>query len=326
MKTLTRRFFVPVLAATLMLGTAGAHAAVGGIQDDGGFFSAYAKANATGTIHEVANRLHKDILVQTYAEVPQAMKDNVLQPGKSASSQAFAQWAEQIARTQQVNGVLILLVKQPARLQVVVGSETARQAFTLTDRERLVQIMLEKLRARKNDEALTDGVNFIASTMTSHRGGAPIPASPRTEVAQPGAPSWLPTIGILLLIVLGFNLIRGLFRAMSGGGAPAGGIGQPYGYGGGGGGFFQNVLSSMFGAAAGVWMYDQFFGAHSSAATTDPQSMDPRIQDDGFAGTDTDYTSSGGDFGGDSGGSFGGDSGGDFGGGGGDFGGGGGDF
>ena len=122
---------------------------------------------------------------------------------------------------------------------------------------------------------------------------------------------------------MGFSIVRSLFRALSGGGgAPVGGMGQPYGYGGGGGGgFLQNMMGSMFGAAAGMWMYDQFFGSHSSAATFNPQSMDSQSQDGGFSGTDTDYTSSGGDFGGDSGSSFGGDSGG-----GGDFGGGGGDF
>jgi len=331
MKTLTRRFFLPTLAATLLLGTAGVRAAVGGIQDDGAFFSDFAKVNATGTINEVSSRLHKDIVVQTFATVPDDVKQTVLQADKSAPNRGFTQWAEQLARSKKVNGVLILLVKQPAHLQVVVGTETQRVAFTLHDRETLVQRMIEQLKHKKNDDALIDGVNFISTTMKAHHNGAAAPISSRMHTTTQGGSSWLPTIGIVLLIWVGFSVIRGLFRSLSGGGgAPVGGMGgmgQPYG-GGGGGGFFQNMMGSMFGAAAGMWMYDNFFGSHSSASTFGTQPPDSLNNDAGFSGTDTDYSSSGGSFNDDSGSSFGGgDSGGsDFGGGGGDFGGGGGDF
>lgn len=319
MKTLTRRFFLPALAATLLLGTAGARAA-GGIQDDGAFFSEFAKVNATGTINDVSARLHKDIAVQTFAAVPEDMKATVIHPDKAATNRGFSQWAEQLARTKKVNGVFILLVKQPAHLQVVVGTDTQRQAFTLTDRVTLIQRMLEQLRNKKNDDALIDAVNFISTTMSAHRNGAagPVSSKARSFQKEGGSSSWLPTIGIVLLIWVGFSLIRGLFRSMSGGGGGVGGgMGQP-GYGG-GGGFFQNVMGSMFGAAAGMWMYDNFFGSHSSASSLGSDPTDTSHSDAGFSGTDTDYTSSGGSFGDDSGGGF--DGGGDSGGG--DFGGGG---
>ncbi|MHB1077796.1 MAG: hypothetical protein ACYC67_00240 [Prosthecobacter sp.] len=319
MNTLTRRLFLPALAATLLLGTAGARAAAGGIQDDGAFFSEFAKVNATGTINDVSTRLHKDIAVQTFATVPEDMKATVIHQDKAATNRGFSQWAEQLARAKKVNGVFILLVKQPAHLQVVVGTDTQRQAFTLTDRVTLIQRMLEQLRNKKNDDALIDAVNFISTTMSAHRNGAAAPVSSKARALQKeGGSSWLPTIGIVLLIWVGFSLIRGLFRSMSGGGGGVGGgMGQP-GYGG-GGGFFQNMMGSMFGAAAGMWMYDNFFGSHSSASTFGSDPTDTSHSDGGFSGTDTDYTSSGGSFGDDSGGGF--DGGGDSGGG--DFGGGG---
>jgi hypothetical protein len=312
MKTLTRRLFLPALAATLLLGTAGAHAA-GGIQDDGAFFSEFAKVNAMGIINDVATRLHKDIAVQTFATVPDEVKSTVLTSDKTAANRGFSQWAEQLTRSKKVNGVFILLVKQPAHLQVVVGTDTQRQAFTLTDRETLVKHMLGQLHQRKSDDALIDAVNFISTTMKAHRGGSASPLALKTQ----GASSWLPTIGIVLLIWVGFSLVRGLFRAMSGGGgASAGGMGQPsYG----GGGFMQNMMGSMFGAAAGMWMYDQFFSSHSSASSFGGDHTDTSpTNDGGYTGTDTDYTSSGGSFGDDSGGGFGGgdSGGGDFGGGG----------
>lgn len=320
MNTLSRHLFLPALAVTLLLGTAGARAAAGGIQDDGAFFSEFAEVNATGTIKEVATKLHKDIAVQTFATVPEDMKATVLTTDKAAANRGFSQWAEQLARSKKVNGVFIMLVKQPAHLQVVVGTDTQRQAFTLTDRATLVQRMLTQLRQQKNDDALIDAVNFISTTMTAHRSGAAAPFSSTKAHAtqQSGGTSWLTVILIVVAIWVGFSLIRGLFRAMSGGGAAgAGGMGQPsYG----GGGFLQNMMGSMFGAAAGMWMYDQFFSSHSSASTfSDHHSGINQNDGGGYTGTDTDYTSSGGDFGSDSGGGF--DSGGDSGGG--DFGGGG---
>lgn len=314
MKPLTRRLFLPALAATLLLGTAGARAA-GGIQDDGAFFSEFARVNATGTINDVSTRLHKDITVQTFASVPEDIKSTVLQSDKAATNRGFTQWAEQLARSKKVNGVFIMLVKEPAHLQVVVGTDTQRQAFTLSDRATLVQRMLGQLKQKKNDDALIDAVNFISTTMNSHRGGVATSFGSKTHAAQQGGSSWLSVIVIVVLIWLGFSLIRGLFRAMSGGGGGVNNMGQPNGGVGGGGGFLQNMMGSMFGAAAGMWMYDHFMGSHSyGAPPVDPANTDGS----GFTGTDTDYTSSGGSFGDDSGGGFGGgdSGGGDFGGGG----------
>jgi uncharacterized protein len=74
----------------------------------------------------------------------------------------------------------------------------------------------------------------------------------------------------------------------------------------------------MFGAAAGMWLYNSFFGGHSSANAADfGSSTGP---------PDTDFSGTGGDFDSGSGGDFDSGGGGDFGGGdfgGGDFGGGG---
>lgn len=79
----------------------------------------------------------------------------------------------------------------------------------------------------------------------------------------------------------------------------------------GGGGMFGSLLGGMFGAAAGMWLYDQFSGNHGNAWGADQDNRNDGST--GFSGQDTDYSGTGGDFGGDSGG---GDSGGDSGGGG----------
>ena len=92
---------------------------------------------------------------------------------------------------------------------------------------------------------------------------------------------------------------------------------------GGGGGFLSSLVGGMFGAAAGMWMYDQFFSNHGSNSAYGSDRNDVSGGDSGFTGQDSDYNSSGGDFGGSDSGSSGGDWGGGGDSGGGDSGGGG---
>jgi uncharacterized protein len=155
------------------------------------------------------------------------------------------------------------------------------------------------------------------------------------RVARTHGSSWSWLVP-LVVVGLGAWLVIGLIRAVfRGGGSPGGmapGMGGGYGYGGsGGGGFLSSLMGGLFGAAAGMWMYDRFFGHDASASSwTDPGRDNTS---DGFQGQDTSFSGSGGDFGDNSGNDSGNSSGGDFGGGSsgdsggwGDSGGGGGDF
>ena len=344
-------FPLPAFLITLVLALASlapARAGTVGITDEAGFFSDAAKADATANIREVQRSLKKDIRIETFAQIPAALRQGVNLQDKAALGRLYNDWAVQQARQQAVNGVYILLVKEPAHLQAVVGNETQKQAFTLGDRDALVQTMLRQLRAKNYDAALREGVAFISSTMRNHAGqqsGAIAPnAGGRSSASSAsGGNSGLSLGGILPLIVFGLiawfaiGFIRSLFgggnRGAYGQGTDA--QGNPMG-GAGGGGFGRSLLGGLFGAAAGMWMYDSFFGssAHGASHTNfdpnaNPMGGPPPLPDASPFGSsvDTDYSSSGGDFGGGSSFSdFGGGGGSDFGGGGGDFGGGGGDF
>jgi uncharacterized protein len=302
------------------------HAQSGTIRDPAGFFSEPAKAEASRHIAELGRRFHKDIVVETFREIPEAMRQGVNLQDKLAVNRLFEQWTVQQARQHKVNGIYVLLTKEPSHLQIVVGNDTQLRAFTLKDREALVSLMLGRLRAHQPDAALLEGVNFVGTTMAAHATvrGQPQPATPAS--AGEGGIPW----GTVLTVVLGLAavwVVIGLFRSMAGGGAGAG-AGTGAGAVTSSGGFFSSLLGGMFGAAAGMWLYDQFSGHHGSAWGAESEvGSDP---EKGFLGEDSDYSSSGGDFdsdydGGDSGGDYGGgDSGGDYGGGdsGGDYGGG----
>jgi len=292
MNPFPRTLHLVTATATLLLGTGVLHAGAGGIHDNGAFFSEQAQAEASRVIADVARVTKKNIVVETFREIPESARNSVELSEKGAANQFFRQWAETQARQQSVNGIYILLVRQPAHLQVVVGNETLKQAFTTGNRETLVGTMLAKLRAKQNDAALIEGVNFVASMLRAH-------SSDTSPAVAESSWAWvLPVlIGVAVLWVV-FGLLRSLF------GGRANPTGTPQGAG--GGGFGRSLLGGLFGAAAGMWMYDQFFGSHGNAAPGSDPNDTAGSGDSGTSGQDTDYTSSGGGFGDDSGGGFGG--------------------
>jgi len=301
----------------LLVGASLVHADAGGIRDNGAFFSAQAKSEALRNIGEIEQRYRKDLVIETFSSIPQDLQPGVDVQDKAAMSRLYEEWAMKQARQQRVNGIYILLVKEPSHLQVLVGNDTQRNAFTLRDRDALLPLMLTKLRSKQNDDALLEGVSFVDATLRSHlpTRGRTLASGRRGEDA--GSSHWIFTALIVGVVVW---LVLRIFRAMAGGGGSAyagapgagGGMMSPAA---GGGGFMSNMLGGMFGAAAGMWIYDQFSGRSSSWGGGDAGNYD----NGGFSGQDSDYSGSGGDFGsGDSGGSnfSGGDSGGsDFGGG-----------
>jgi hypothetical protein len=299
-----------------MLGVASiAHAEVDGIRDNGAFFSARAKTEALGGISDIGKRFRKDLVYETYSAIPQELKQGLDLADKAAMGRFYEEWAVKQAKQQRVNGIYILLVKEPPHLQILVGNDTQRNAFSLKNRDELRSLMLPKLHNKQYDEALLESVNFVSATLREHapaRGRTPVMGH-RTEA--PSSSHWL----IMALLIGGAVwVVLRIVRAVAGGGG-GGYSGTAMAPGGGGGGFMSNMLGGMFGAAAGMWIYDQFSGRSSSwgGGDTGYGGDNGGNGDNGYSGQDSDYSGSGGDFGdNDSGG---GDSGGGDFGGGGDF-------
>ncbi|MEN9573239.1 MAG: hypothetical protein RL514_1094 [Verrucomicrobiota bacterium] len=300
-----------VLTAWLV-GAFVAHAQSGALRDSAVFFSEPAKAEASRQITEIGRRFRKDLVVETFREIPEAVRQGVNLQDKPAVNRLFEQWTVQQAKQLRVNGIYILLTKEPAHLQIVVGNETQNNAFTLKDRDALASLMLGHLRNQKPDAALLDGVNFVAATMASHAAARSRPnstavVSPSAAGKQSESSGWLGTALAVMLGLAVIWLVVGVIRSLSGGGGNS--VGAGAGPASSGGGFFSSLLGGMFGAAAGMWLYDQFSGNHGSAWGSE---SNPSSSEGGFSGRDSDYSSSGSDFSNNSGSgdSGGGDSGG----------------
>jgi uncharacterized membrane protein YgcG len=302
-----------------------ASAATPGVKDNAGFFSETAIRKANEGIRDIERRFHKDLVVETFRAPPDAEADKVRKMDKAERERFFNEWALGRARQEEVNGIYILICKDPAHLELEVGNKTRQEAFTLANRDHLRDMLAERFRAHEYDRGLLDAVDYVKDSIEKnearHGSGraatppvAPGEGAPPVGV-QPGGWSWLLWagligLGVVLVLAVLFRMILGAFNRRAPGygpGAPAGGYGYGpapgygpgpgYGYGG-GGGFFSSLIGSLFGSAAGNWAYDRFFrgdqhqqGGWPSPSGSARESFPEREE------RDTDYSGAGADFG-----------------------------
>jgi uncharacterized protein len=310
-----------------------AASAMAQVRDQAGFFSPGAVEQANKSIGELKQQHKKDLLIETLPAVPDEQKDAFAAKGKE---RFFSDYSAQRAKASGIDGIYILISKDPSYLKVAVGNNTARRAFTTANRDDLARQMLNSFRSRNYDQALSDAVTFVRETISRNNASAPAAApmarssnTPAQSSPSTPAPRRSPGMsGLLFWVILilgGFFVIRMLGRLFSHrtpygpndpqqqGQPPYGGYGQG-GYGGQGGGFGRGILGGLLGGMAGGWMYDQYrhrgqgnmdtSAGGSALPPTDPSSWSDQHDTDFSSSSGGDFSSGGGEFGGggDSGG------------------------
>ncbi len=339
----TKRLTMWTVALAMLIAPAFALAQV---RDDGGFFSPKAVAKANEEIALLKKERGKQLVIETYSTIPAAQRADLDAKGRQ---KFFADWSGQRFAEQRLNGVLVLLTKDPRYIHVKGGTETDIEAFNSADANRLRETMTAGFNAKDFDRGLLDGVAHVRQTMDARATGGPVGATSSTQ--QPGATAApVPTPDIskqneggismvtIVILVVGAFILFSLFRRLFAGrqqyqqpryganqnqpGDPQQqGYGQP-GYGQqGGGGFGRGLGGGLLGGLGGMFLYDQLFrrdnAAHGSDATQQggAGTQDPSNTGGQFSGDDQGQTfsDSGGSWGDSDGGdSGGGDSGGDF--------------
>jgi uncharacterized membrane protein YgcG len=269
-------------------------AAAPAIEDDGGFFSKSALAEGNRIVEQIyeQTRPHKDVVVETFGSLPSGV----------ASAEELA---KRIFRDREVDGLVIVAVKEPGSLRVAVGRQTETR-FTPSGRDHLAEIMLGDFRKKNFDQGLLAGLGFARQKLIE---AFPVVGDGSARRAVPVEVSrGLPTWTWALLIFGGVWVILALFRAGSQTPSQGAGYSSPGGYGTGSyGGWGRSILGGMFGAMAGEWLYDRFARGGGEAYGAREEWTD---RGDSGGGSDD------GQVGGMGGGDFGDRDGGDFGGGG----------
>src|SRR5690349_8791042 len=99
-----------LIVATLLLVAPMAVAQSSGVRDDAKFFSADAVQQAEATIGQIRKDFGKDLLVETFAAIPDSQKGAYDPAQKDAF---FSSWASERARAAGVNGVYVLICRDP---------------------------------------------------------------------------------------------------------------------------------------------------------------------------------------------------------------------
>lgn len=316
------------------------------VRDDGGVFTSEGIKKAEESFKGTTFRSVTELTIVTYPDVPGAKKADfdAAKNDPAAKARFFANWAKEVAKSERDRGVFVLICMGEGKfVEVVSDRETdVQRGFTDAKAKHLRKILVDSFRDAKDkpaseakvlhDIGLQKATEYVVAELKNTTAGDVAAAPGRTNAAhtnKEGGSNIMSYVCMGIVALLGAWLVIGLIRAFTGGGGGGGGYGGGGGgYGGGGGGFMSSMLGGMFGAAAGMYLYDQFSGGHHSSDLSAGESAtgDAGAGDTG-AGDFDGGSEAGGDFGsGDAGGDFGGGDagGGDFGGG--DFGGGGGDF
>jgi uncharacterized membrane protein YgcG len=157
MSCLSRVTFV---AAACLLFSGPAAAVAPEIKDDGKFFSAEAVKKVNAAIREIYGKYGKDVLVETFPSVPADQVEKVKKMKGEELAKFFYKWAEDRAKARVVNGVYILVCKQPTRLETFI-TRKARGTLDSKFRKKLRETLLEEFRDKRFDEGLAAGVKLV---------------------------------------------------------------------------------------------------------------------------------------------------------------------
>src|SRR5262249_11526478 len=138
-----------------------------GLRDEGGFFSPEAIRKAREGLAEMHQRHGKDLVVETFKEIPADRKKDY----KAADrSRFFEAWARERMKALHVDGVYALVCREPTQLEVYVSEGAGKKAFTRDNYKQLLELLLKTFRARKFDEGLLEAVKLVDARLKTNLG------------------------------------------------------------------------------------------------------------------------------------------------------------
>jgi hypothetical protein len=149
-----------VALASCSLLAAGAELVAPEIRDDGKFFSAEAVKKANERIAEISRKYDRDVLIETFATVPAGDIDKVKTMDDKERTTYFLGWAKRRAHERVVNGVYILICKEPRNLRVGVV-EREPHKFPPDTRAAIEKVLMKEFADMHFDEGLDQAVRVV---------------------------------------------------------------------------------------------------------------------------------------------------------------------
>jgi uncharacterized membrane protein YgcG len=130
------------------------------VRDDGKLFSAATLKKANETIADIYRKYDRDVLVETFTSVPAADVEKVQSMDKDKRTAYFLQWAKDRTKERVVNGVYVIICKEPRHLQVGVVEKEPHK-FPPGTRDAIDNVLLKEFREGRFDEGLEQTLVLI---------------------------------------------------------------------------------------------------------------------------------------------------------------------
>jgi tetratricopeptide (TPR) repeat protein len=139
------------------------------IKDEAKFFSPEAVQKANEEIRAIATKYKRQLVIETIPALPDDESAKVKAMTAAEREKFFHEWTLKRAEKDKINGVYLLVCRNPTHLQVVVTPQ-ARTVFNTEARDRLARLLLGKFREKKFDEALAEAVRFVREHLAESEG------------------------------------------------------------------------------------------------------------------------------------------------------------
>jgi hypothetical protein len=140
------------------------------VHDNAHLFGQQAIDDANTVTDRMDKQYKKQLVIETFPSVPDAQKDELKQKG---NAKFFRDWMAARAKDLKVNGVYVLICREPYYVETGAGHETrARHIFTTEYLTKLREQLQRDLNAHDCDEALCDAVDLVYRAYAANIPGA----------------------------------------------------------------------------------------------------------------------------------------------------------
>jgi uncharacterized membrane protein YgcG len=157
------------------------------VKDHGGFFSASAVRSADETLQAIYKDTGREVVVETFPTAPPGHARQVEAMNPADRDRFFSAWVGDRQTAINVDGIFLLACRQPSRVEIGVGTETAKKGLPPADQDKLRGLLIEDFKGKRYDDGLAAGLRFLGDRLRDNL-GVPKAAMPRAEaLATPPA-------------------------------------------------------------------------------------------------------------------------------------------
>ncbi|MBY0230688.1 MAG: TPM domain-containing protein [Gemmataceae bacterium] len=132
------------------------------VKDDGKFFKPDALERANRKIKEIYEKYRKDVVVETLSSLTTDQEKAVKDDGKE---KFFNKLAQDRVKTLGVNGIIVIVSKNPRYLRVDMDAGTRKGGFTNSERDKLFDRIASQFKEGDFDAGLLAGLEYVESAL-----------------------------------------------------------------------------------------------------------------------------------------------------------------